>query len=439
VTGFWRAWALYFGLLAVYLVAFLVELAKLQTARPAIPANGHIAMRFAWSLIYHSFVPGLFGGPWHWWIAKGADDGVAQPPAEVAWLALGVMAGIVIATLLTRRRAWRGWALLFGWLVVADIFPVLTGRVANFPGYAVVLGESTRYVADVSAVASIAVALIFWPVSEPDRDSAENRGQVREFFDQARWRKAAVPLMAVFAVSSVWTVAQYQVPTDVAVRSYITNARAALAKVSPRTVVIDRPVPYDVMIGAYSHNNYTSVVLGPMASPSAHIVWATQPAGNIGPLEMFGPDGRLYAVAIAGVTSNAPSTFADCLTNQPLTQPTKRLTKRNRRLTGRSQLVVPLPVRLGLAPWVRVLRINYLANAAAAGSSVTVTYNGSTYEIPIVGTANNAYVPVTGAAPEVTLKANLRGGTFCFEKAVVGYFVPFPGTGVPTLTSRSAS
>jgi hypothetical protein len=40
----------------------------------------------------------------------------------------------------------------------------------------------------------------------------------------------------------------------------------------------------------------------------------------------------------------------------------------------------------------------------------------------------------------VTLTASLSSGeTFCFEKAVAGYFVPLPGTGVPASVSRSAS
>jgi len=421
VADFWRAWALYLGVLAIYLVVFLVELAKWKTARPAVPANFHIAVTFAWSLIYHSFVPGLLGGPWHWSISKGAAGGNAQPPREVAWLALAVMAGIVIATLLTRRRAWRGWAILIGWLVVDDILPVVVGRVANFPGYASLLGMATRYVADVPAVAAIAMALIFWPVSVPDRDSAGSSGQVREYFDLATWRKAAVAILAVFAVGSVWTVAQYQAHTDLPVRSYITHARAALARVPAGTMILDRPVPSDVMIDLYGHDDETSVVLGPLASPVAHIGWAARPAGNIGHLEMFGPDGRLYAVAIDGVTGKARSVFAACLTQR------------------KHRLVVPLPVQPGLAPFVRVLRIGYLANSAAAGSSVTVTYNGSTNEIPIMGTANNAYLPVTGATQEVTLQANLLSGTFCFEKAVAGYFIPLPGTGVPALVSRSAS
>jgi hypothetical protein len=176
------------------------------------------------------------------------------------------------------------------------------------------------------------------------------------------------------------------------------------------------------MINLYGHDDWTSTVLGPLASPAAHIVWAASPAGNIGGLEMFGPDGRLYAAAIQGVTGTSRSVFAACLTGR------------------KHQLVVPLPVRPGLAPWVRILRIGYLANAAAAGSSVTVTYNGATHEMPIAGTVNTAYLPVTGASPEVTLSANLVGGaTFCFEKAVAGYFVPLPGTGVPASTSRSAS
>lgn len=123
IAGFWRAWALYVGVLVVYLIVFFVELANWKTARPGVPANGHAAVTFAWSLIYHSFVPGLLGGPWHWLISTGAG-GNAQPPHDVALLALAVVAGIVVASLLTRRRAWRGWAILFGWLVVDDILPV---------------------------------------------------------------------------------------------------------------------------------------------------------------------------------------------------------------------------------------------------------------------------------------------------------------------------
>jgi len=422
VAGFWRAWALYVGVLVVYLTVFFIELANWKTARPAVPSNGHVAVTFAWSLIYHTFVPGLLGGPWHWSITTGAAGGNAQPPHDATWLALAVVAGIVVATLLTRRRAWRGWAILFGWLVVDDILPVVAGRVANFPSYAGLLGTQTRYVADISAVAAIAVALIFWPVSVPEGDAAGGSGHVREFFDLANWRKAAVALVALFAAGSVWTIAQYQQHTAVPVRSYIANARAALASVPPRTVILDRPVPSNVMINVYGHDDDTPVVLGPLASPAAHIVWAARPAGNIGRLEMFGPDGRLYAAAIDGVTGTTRSVFAACLTGR------------------KHQLVVPLPVRQGLAPWVRVLRIAYLANAAAAGSSVTVTYDGSTHEIPIMGNVNNAYLPVTGAAAQVTLNANLSGSaTFCFEKAVAGYFIPLPGTGTPAPINRSAS
>jgi hypothetical protein len=420
VAGSWRAWALYVGVVAMYLVVFFIELAKWNTG-PAVPTNSHVAVKFGWSLIYHSFVPGLLGGPWHWSITTGAAGGNAQPPDDVAWLALAVVAGIVAATLLTRRRAWRGWAILFGWLVVDDILPVVVGRVANFPSYASLLGAQTRYVADVSAVAAIAVALIFWPVSVPDGNTAGSSGHVREFFDLATWRKAAVALVAVFAVGSVWTVAEYQRHTVVPVESYITNARAALANVPPRTVILDRPVPDNVMINVYGHDDDTSVVLGPLSSQGQHLDWISQPTGNIGGLKMFGPDGRLYAAAIDGVTGQSPSTFADCLSPR------------------RSRLVVPLPVRPGLGPYVRVLRIDYLASATAAGATLTVTYAGSVSHLTVAPKANNGYLSVTGSSPQVTLHANLPAGAFCFEKAVAGYFIPLPGTGVPALVSRSAS
>jgi hypothetical protein len=417
---FWRAWALYLVVLAAYLIVFLTSLSG-SSQQPATPTSVHRAVVFGWGLLFHSFVPGLLGGPWHWSITPGAASGNAAAPSDASWAALVVVAGLMIASTLTRRRAWRGWAILLGWILVDDILPVLIGRLALFPGYAAVLATQTRYVDDAAAVLAVVVALIFWPLADPPAAQEQSPAPRREFFTSTQWKRAAVALTVVVAIGSVWTVSQYMTRTADPTRTYIADARAALAQQPGGTVILDRQVPDTVMIGAFGSHADTSVVLGPLSGREKHLDWVSQPTGNIGGLKMFGPDGRLYAAAIDGVTGQSPSEFADCLSPH------------------KSRLVVRLPLRIGLGPFVRVLRIDYLATAAAAGATVTVRYAGTVGQITVAPNAYHAYLSVSGSSPQVTLHANLPAGTFCLEKAVAGYFVPLPGTGVPALVSRSAS
>jgi len=417
---FWRAWTLYLAVLAAYLIVFLTALSG-SSQQPAEPTSVHKAAVFGWGLLFHSFVPGVLGGPWHWFIMPGAAGGSAAAPSDLSWAALVVVAGFIVASMLTRRRAWRGWAILAGWILVDDILPVLIGRLALFPGYAALLATQTRYVDDAAAVLAVVVALIFWPLASPSAAEDQSPAQRREFFASTQWKRAAVALTVVVAIGSVWTVSQYMTRTADPTRAYIADARTALAQQPGGTVILDRQVPGTVMIGAFGSHADMSVVLGPLSGQGKHLDWISQPTGNIGGLKMFGPDGRLYAAAIHGVTGQSPSVFADCLSPK------------------RSRLVVPLPVRTGLGPFVRVLRIDYLAGAAAGGAGVTVTYAGRSGQITVAPNARSAYLSVTGSSPRVTLSASLTAGTFCFEKAVAGYFVPLPGTGVPALVSRSAS
>jgi hypothetical protein len=417
---FWRAWALYLVVLATYLIVFVTSLSGSGQQPPQSTPVQKVVV-FGWGLLFHSFVPGILGGPWAWYIPAGAAGGNAAAPSAASWVALVVVVGFVVASILTRRRAWRGWAILAIWVLIDDILPVVIGRLDLFPGYAAVLATQTRYVDDAAAVLAVVVALIFWPLAGPPAAQHQGAAPLREMFASTEWRRAALALIIVVAIGSAWTVSQFMTRTADPSRPYIAEARAALAQQPGGTVILDRQVPSSVMIGAFGSQADTSVVLGPLSGPGRHIDWISQPTGNIGGLKMFGPDGRLYAAAIQGVTGQSPSVFADCLSPH------------------RDRLVVRLPLRLDLAPYVRVLRIGYLANVAATGATVTVTYAGSVGKLTVAPKANNAYLPVTGSSPRVELQATLPAGVFCFEKAVAGYFIPLPGTGVPAPVSRSAS
>jgi hypothetical protein len=193
-------------------------------------------------------------------------------------------------------------------------------------------------------------------------------------------------------------------------RTYIANAKAALALTPSGTVILDRQVPSGVMLGIYHHDSYASVVLGPMSQRGRQITWTAQPVGNIGGLKLFGADGRLYPAAIAGST----------------TVP----------FTGRQGCVAPSHLRLKLpfptsaVSYARVLRLDYRASPAIAGQSVTVTYGATTRQLLLRAGLNNAYLTVSGSATDVVVQAESDTG-LCVYDAVAGYFVPALGGAIP--------
>jgi hypothetical protein len=404
VVRFWRAWAIYLAVLGCYLAVFFARLSG-SGVNASAPKSAHNALTFSWNLFFHSFAPGLLGGPWEWTMGSPVAGGGAAPPPELAWLAILVVAAIAVGSILTRWRAWRGWAILLGWFAVADILPVLIGRVTS-PGWAVVLGGATRYVADAPAVLAVVVALIFWPVAGLAATDQESTGRRREFFSSAGWREAAIALVAVFAIGSFWTADQYQTHSPVTSGSYIANARYALGHIPAGTVVVDLPVPDAVMIPAYGPDSDTSVVLGPVTTPGHRIIWTSQPAANLAGVMIFGPDGRLEpasAAAVQGASWRTASAYANCLKPHQL------------------RMVVPLspPQPSG------VLRLDYLASSPALGESVNVSYNGITGTIPITSEGGHVDMMVSGTASEVTLQARLSAGAdFCLVDAVAGYFNP---------------
>src|SRR5262249_62384320 len=110
---YWRAWALYLVVLGAYLIVFLISLSG-SSQQPAQPTSVHKAVVFGWGLLFHSFVPGILGGPWHWYIPQGAAGGGAAAPFDASRAAVVVGAGFIVARLLARRRGWRGWGILIG-------------------------------------------------------------------------------------------------------------------------------------------------------------------------------------------------------------------------------------------------------------------------------------------------------------------------------------
>jgi hypothetical protein len=206
------------------------------------------------------------------------------------------------------------------------------------------------------------------------------------------------------AIGSVWSVQAYQnVTTSVPDRIFMTNARVAVADAPHGAVVADTRVPTALMLGIFGPYSYASRVIGPMAPPAARIRWVQRPAGTIDHLWVFGRDGRLHEAAVFGRASARISARRKC---QPAAH-------------GRVAVRFSAPSGAG----TQVLRVAYLASAAAGGKTVTVTYGRSARPLLLQPGLHSAYFPVRGGADTVTVSGPAVSG-LCVGDMQAGIIVP---------------
>jgi hypothetical protein len=410
----WRGWVLYAGLLVAYVVVLLIGLSN-STVKPGVPNSASAIWTFGSGLVRLTVLPGMLGGPWRWF--PSGDFGLAYswPDAVLEWISAIVVLALVVATIITRRRAWRAWAILAGWIVLADMLPVVLGRlqVAGLPGVPGLFAMESRYVSDSAAILAIAVGLAWLPVlaAEP-AESAAPPG--RRYFDGRRWNIVALALAGVFVVGSVWSVQQF---TDVtagsgaAGRPYIANAKLALAQTPAGTVIVNGLVPSNLMVSWFLNYASTKSVLGPLSQRGSQVRWDSQPSGYYDNLKIFGTDGRLYPASLTGSTTTPLTTLQSCSS------------------VRRSRLVMTFPVAPTYgSPY---LAFAYLASPAAAGESVTLTYGSISRPLVLRAGANAAYFPVSGSAADVVVD-DPSGPGLCVNNVVVGSsFAPGLGAAVP--------
>jgi hypothetical protein len=417
VVKLWRGWLLYLGLLATYAAVFVPALRSTTSPLgPAAPVAQAFRV-FEGRLVFKTLLPGLVGGPWRWWHPPNYFGAFTAPPVFLEWLAVLIIFGLVVASILVRRRAWRAWLILVVWFVVADTVPVLIARL-NSPAYAGLHGLQTRYVSDVPAVVAIVVALVFWRVADPRQALDETTSRRREFFT-GRWRIVAIAVTSVFVIGSVYSVQSFQAQTTkwtvTSGQPYINNARAALADTPVGTVIVNQAVPWTLMNGVYGDADFVSFVLGPLSHRGSQISWTTQPSGTIGILKVFGSDGRLWPAALRGWNTAPIPTWRSCFTGT------------------RHRLVMHF--QPGSAIFASTLRIGYVANSNAAGQVVQVSYGSQLGQFTVQPGEWHYYLPVHSSAASVVLSSQADLSGLCFAPAIAGIIVPLPGKPIPTIGS----
>jgi hypothetical protein len=398
LVRYWKSWVLEAVILAVYVVVLSQSL-RTSTEQPTVSGVGQ-AFSFTWELLKNTFVPGALGGPWQWFPTEDASYAASAPPGMLAWLALIVAAAVILASIALRRYAWRAWAILAGWFLAADVTPVLLGR-------AEVLGAGvlqTRYVSDALAVLVICLGLAFLPLDgQPDirrRPAVPAGAQVG--------RLAAAGLVGAFVIGSVWSVQELQATTSgTQARLYIDNAQAAVAEAPAGTVIVNFPVPATMMVGTFGTYADASKVIGPMedATAKARLRWTSSPRGTIDHLMIFGTDGRLHQAAIYGQTSAPPAAGRQCHS------------------ATRGRVVATFNVPPG--PYSNMLRVAYLADSAAGGADMTISYGNSTQRLAIEPGLHSGYLPINGSAPSVTITSPAIRG-LCVGDVQAGAIIPSP-------------
>lgn len=401
----WRLWLLYAGITVGYGVVYGMQLATSSIA-PGRPGSFGGVFSFGATQLRDNFIPGSLGGPWRW-LGAGVYA-AANPPVALARASWVIAAAIVIVSIFYRPRAWRAWAILAGWLVVVDMLPVVLGRASIVPG--VLLGLVTRYVWDAVGILALCVGLAFLPLA----------GQAPMRRDAVRYyrplRTAAACVLTAVLIGSL--VSFYNYPTDpgaAAGRSYVATARIALSEAPSGTVILDDPVPKDVMGGQFFGSlAQASALLTPLNTGQQTVkpTFISKPNGTYVHLMEFDGWGRLVQSVVAGASSLALPAGKACWPRHNDTV----LVKLNSYPQG-----------------ARILRLGYLAGSRGL---LLIKYAGQTILYHFAPGLQAAFLPVHGSANTVEID-RITGKQPCIGDVQVGFLLPSStGPAIPAVAVK---
>jgi hypothetical protein len=384
-----RAWALYGAALPVYAAVFAVQL--VYTSPTSVGSPGGDAINdFASAWLGKTVPTTMVGGPGRWFPSTTGDYAVAAPAQAMIAAAWCVVIGLIVLSVWFRRRAWRAWLILVGWLVAADMVPVILGRMPDWA--ARIYGIETRYLADAAPVFVLCLALACIPL-------AGEREPYRRRPPEGWLHPSTIGVLTLAYVGvALWSTISYIGKTNPDLtRDYMTNARAALAGAPGSGVIYDRNVPGFMtwqMVGPYAH---TSHVLAPLAGPDVRAAMKRrQPAENA---VIFDDKGHLVPLAVSGPRVNvAPG-------------------KCWPQVGGRYTMPVAPPGKA--SSWT--LDLGYLSGAPGR---VRVSYGGPEVEVPLGVGLNKVYIPIEGRGPNVVITPASVPPGLCLGGVAVGTPVP---------------
>jgi hypothetical protein len=410
LARYWPAWTTYVLLIGGFSVMYLNAL-HTTAAGPAVPGStlppGPISLSraasFGWLQTRLALAPGLLGGPWRWYPMSDGSGALVAPPHIMSWLAIAVVVAVAIASVLRRVIAWRAWAIFAAWVVAADIAPVSIGRLGSlwWAGF----GLQSRYVADSLPVLAMCLALAAWPVSDGQAVADSRPFWLRQGL--VGWQaRVAAAIFGAFVFGSAWSSLTYQnaVTANRIGASYIATARRAVALAPHGTKVLDWPTSGALISGLFGKYATDSVVIGDMerGKLANKLHWMSHAEGTVDGLRIFGPDGRLYLLAVKGAALIRASGAQGCW---PV---------RHGQIAGN---FLPTP-----SIYSYVLHLGYLWLPLVPGQ-VTVSYGDTVRTLTVTHGLHSVYLPVSGSARGVVISGP-GAPHLCLGDAEVGILIP---------------
>jgi hypothetical protein len=398
-----RAWLSYAVLMVAYLVLFVSSF-RASDQHATSPGSLSAVLSFAWMLLRTSFLPGAVGGPWTWSPLTGGLYAISDPPAIGIWLAAVLSVLVIVVSVALRRIAARAWVTLAGWLLLADIMPVLVGRLQ--PGWASIYGLETRYVADAAGVLAICLGLAFLPVIKAPAAAAAKPSR-RLPVSRPQLGYATAVLVAVFVFGSIVSVREYEADSSGASVpiAYLNNAQHAIDRAGPGTEILNQFMPATMVTGLFEANARQSIVIGDLETEQQHknIRWVTHVQGTIDNLQMLGSDGAMFPAVVTGVPSVHRSGvgFQACW-------PEKN-----------GQIKVRFSQPTSIYDWT--LKLGYIWSGGQ--SSVLVEYDGTEESLPVEHGVHSGYLNVTGSAHNFII-SGLGTNDLCVASATAGRLTP---------------
>ncbi|MDA8371279.1 MAG: hypothetical protein M0026_15635 [Nocardiopsaceae bacterium] len=369
----------------------LVYLSKQDTAEGegAGMPDGKNALTMALRLLGEAFPAGAVGGPLEWAPVTPAG-GLLNPATAMVIAAWSVLGVLVLVSLLTRRRAWRAWAILAGYLIVVDVLPTLIAR-GRYEG---LVGYDPRYVADAALVFALCLALAFLPARD------EETGVYRRRLPVKRVRDVTAAATAVFVLAAGYSTYTFaDTLSGDRVRWYLDTVRGSMEVIPAEAGIYPRPVPEDIVLPWNGPRRLSSLVLSPLADEGvAERIRNPEPANSA---MVFNDAGHLVGAEPAeGSAFFGPPEDEECI------------------LTFGGQAMWEVE---SLGGATLVLGIVYTSETATEVSAV-VGDTWVTTELPAAPDGGAWYVPLAGAGDQLLLHTNEE--ELCMQWVTFGELEP---------------
>lgn len=405
-----KLWIAYAAVAVPYTAYYLIAVPS--PARH--PGQGAGIVQLVMESFGRAVLPGLLGGPWTW-VQIGYAGALADPSPFAAAVAVVVTTGVVVATCLLRRHAWRGWALALGYALLNLVLLVVSRAAFIGP----VIADEYRYVTDLALVAALGLGLATIPLAGRwhgvTATRLEPRESVRSWLQGPSVRElvaelprpglpaGALAVVVALAASATWSTLAYDRYWRVnPARPYVQTARAELSGAGSEPVLAEGYVPPEVAWALLGRYATVGELLSPLPHPPRTL--ADGPASDT--LWMLDARGRLQRAAVSGFDAKAG--------------PDKECGWRL------GQEAVRIPMRRETLPFSWTLRIGYLASRA---TSAVVTVNGKATTVPFHAGVGAVFLGVQGAVSEIAVSPVAdEGVTVCTDDVVVGAPVPVGGS-----------